>query len=234
MIGSVLSGLVLGTLITLVSCGSTTSLSGTREEAYLSLAATLYGQGESLTAMKVYLNSYAPRDPATALLQLAEKYEQSSDRKKQQQVRDLKRLGEALKMGRDPEAGALPASSPVTAAQPIVSNPSASPQVLASSPPNPNPLAQAQPAPSPTPVQSTTPTPISNKGVARPSGGNGAIMREQPTTKSAWIASLPNGAAVEILKVVDGEAVDSAEPRWYLVKAGNKTGYVYFKLIAAE
>lgn len=59
-------------------------------------------------------------------------------------------------------------------------------------------------------------------------------MREQPNTKSAMLGSLPNGTKVEIVRVVEGEAVDPAENRWYLVKVENKAGYVYFKLIAGE
>ena len=232
VIGSILSGLVLGILITLVSCGSSGTLSGAKEESYLVLAATLYSQGESLGAMKVYLNSLAPRDPATVLLQLADKYDKSNDRKKQQQAKDIRQLAEALKMGRDPDPLASMASNPLTQTE-TITVPNQSPQTSPAAQPS-TPAQVAPPPPPPTPTPNATPPALSGKGVARPASGGGAIMREQPNTKSAWVASLPNGTPVEIIKVVQGEAVDTAESRWYLVKAQNKTEYVYFKLIAGE
>ncbi len=48
------------------------------------------------------------------------------------------------------------------------------------------------------------------------------------------VGSLSYGAKVEIVRVVEGEAVDPVENRWYLVKSENKTGFIYFKLLAAE
>jgi Bacterial SH3 domain len=59
-------------------------------------------------------------------------------------------------------------------------------------------------------------------------------MRDQPSTKGVMVGSLPNGTKVDIVRVVEGEAIDPAEDRWYLVKFEIKTGYVYFKLLAAE
>lgn len=230
LVAVLLSGFLLGIVVSLFSCSSSGTLTGAKEESYLVLAATLYGQGESLGAMKVYLNSFGPRDPATAMLQIADKYEKSGDRKKQQQARDLRQLGEALKEGREPEGmrtGSLTEA-------PRQTTPIASPTGPTPLEPQASALAQQPTAiATPAPAADSTPTPISGRGVARPASG-GAVMREQPSTKAPWIASLQNGAQVEIIRVVEGEAVDSSEPRWYLVKAGDKTGYVYFKLIAAE
>jgi hypothetical protein len=208
-------------------------LNASKEESYLVLAATLYSQGESLGAMKVYLNSFAPRDPSDAMVQLAQKYENSGDRKKQQQAKDLKQLGEALRMGREPEPVTTPTAivqasvDAIPSPTPLPVAPTAPAVAKAVTPPTATPAAQ--------PTQTSAPSaPLTGRGVARPSGANGAIMREQPNTKSAMIGSLANGTNVEIVSVTQGEAVDSAENRWYLVKHENKTGYVYFKLIAGE
>ena len=230
--GALLGGLIIGLVITLYSCSPSGVLRGSREDSYLVLAATLYGEGESLEAMKVYLNSYAPRDPASAMLQLADRYEKSSDRKKQQQAKDLRQLGEALKLGREPAASRptvasniAPGVSPTTTTATQLSVPSPAAGAPAAS------SVVTPPPPTPTTGPGPTSPALSGRAVARPSGSGGAIMRQQPNTKSAWVGSLPNGTKVEIIRVVQGEAVDPAESRWYEVKFENKTGYVYFKLI---
>ncbi|MBI2955598.1 MAG: SH3 domain-containing protein [Chloroflexi bacterium] len=231
VVGAVLSGLLLGIIIGLFSCNSSGTLSGTKEESYLVLAATLYGQGESLGAMKVYLKSFGPRDPGAAMLQLADKYEKSNDRKKEQQARDLRQLGESLKLGR--EVQPVQASATGSQAPGVTPTPPAPPSQPTSAAKPAAPTPTTAPAPQPTFTSGPAPTALSGQGVARPSNG-GAIMREQPSTTSAMVGSLANGQKVEIVRVVEGEAVDTTERRWYLVKFGDKTGYVYFKLIASE
>lgn len=57
------------------------------------------------------------------------------------------------------------------------------------------------------------------------------MLREQPSTKSKSLAGIPTGTRVEILRIVQGEAIDPVEPRWYEVRYSGMTGYVYFKLI---
>lgn len=227
IIGALGAGVILGLVVSLFSCRASGILTGPKEEAYLILAATLYTQGETLEAMKVYLNSYAPRDASEAMLRLADKYERSGERKKLQQARDLRLLAESLKFGRDLEpvrqtqATTTPASpEPIITASNVTTSGAQSP-------------AQSKPTTSEPPPTRTPTAPLSGRAVARPASG-GAIMREQPSTKAAWVASLQNGTPVEIIRVVEGEAVDPAENRWYLVKANDKTGYVYFKLIAGE
>lgn len=49
--------------------------------------------------------------------------------------------------------------------------------------------------------------------------------------ESESVAYLGHGAPVEVLEVVEGQAIDETEPRWYLIRFDGQTGYVYFKLI---
>jgi len=120
-------------------------------------------------------------------------------------------------------AGTLPAATPRpihTPTPPQANNTTPAPSTATT------PVSTASPTqPASTPV-------VTGTGVARPVGENAAVLREEASTTSRAIASIPTGTRVEILKIVQGEAIDPVEPRWYWVKYGDKTGYVYFKLIA--
>ncbi len=238
VIGVLVTGLFLGLVIGLQSCAPSNVLTGAKEESYLALASTLYSQGESIEAMKVYLNSLGSHEPSVAILQLADKYERSDDRKKQQQSRDLRQLGDALRIGREPAAPREVAESTATPAPVLPTPPSTATAARPSEPVTQTQSTQtpAKPTPVPTPITAVPPAAatLPSKGVARPASGGGAILRTQPSTKSEWAGSLSNGAEVDIVKIVEGEAVDPAEPRWYLVKYQNLSGYVYFKLIAPK
>lgn len=221
-------GLLLGIVVGLFACSPGGRLTGAKEERYYVLAARLYSQGESLDATKAYLAPLASQDLSAILMALADKYGSSSDENRRSEAQDLRRLGEALRPGE----GLLSSLErvPLPSVAPLIGQPSASGESNISTTPTASPTPTPVPA-TPTPPGPQRPAPISGIGVAKPAGGGGAILREQPSTTSAWIASVPTGAKVEVLRVVEGEAVDPVEPRWYQVKYAGKTGYLYFKLI---
>ncbi|MBI4320814.1 MAG: hypothetical protein HY675_20165 [Chloroflexi bacterium] len=234
VIGALVTGLFLGLIVGLQSCAPSGLLTGGKEENYLVLASSLYSQGESLEAMKVYLHSLGSREPSSLILELADKYDKSGDRKKQLQAKDMRQLGDALRKGVDsytPRVAATTVAPSQTLATPV---PGSSPAGAVTSP---APSAQpAAPASVPTPSVPARPTQVAipSKGTVRPASGGGAILRSQPSTKSEWTGSLPNGVDVDIVRIVEGEAVDPAEPRWYYVRYLNLSGYVYFKLVVPK
>lgn len=221
-------GLILGIVVGLFACSPGGRLTGAKEERYYVLAAKLYSQGESLDATKAYLAPLTSQDLSAVLTALADKYDSSSDEDRRSEAHDLRRLGEALHSSQ----GLLSSLErvPLPSATPLISQPAASGESNISTTPTVSPTPAPVPA-TPTSPAPQRPEPINGIGVAKPAGGGGAILREQPSTKSAWIASVPTGAKVEVLKVVEGEAVDPVEPRWYQVKYAGKIGYLYFKLI---
>lgn len=71
-------------------------------------------------------------------------------------------------------------------------------------------------------------------GTTQAVGANAINLRAQPTLDSALVGSLPVGTKVEIIEVVNGEAIDPVEPRWWYIRNGNIFGYAYFKLVAPD
>ena len=201
-----------------------------REENYLVLLATLYSQGESLDAIRGRLAGIGYENPTEALLELADRYTASKDRKQQRQAEDLRQLAEAM-LGGDivPTLAAQPtvpaARSPtvVAAAQTTAT---ASPSSQA------EPQTQPQPEGTGTPEPASSPSPPPSRGIVQTSDGTPARLRTQPTTQgSETIEGLTPGTEVQVLEVVDGEAIDPSEKRWFRVKHGEFIGFVYYKLI---
>jgi len=231
--GVSLLGILLGIVVGLFAFRPAGVLSAAEEERYYVLASKLYAQGESLDSMKAYLSAAGSRDIASTVERLASKYEQSGDGAKRAEAADLRQMAEALRtspgvlssVGRAPTPSdvRLASQSPVNPDAPLSAQPVSTPAL---------PQAVTTPAPEPTPTTSSIRQ--STTGVAQPAGGGGAVLREQPSTKSKAVAGIPNGEKVEILEIVQGEAIDPVEPRWYHIRFGEKTGYVYFKLIVPQ
>jgi hypothetical protein len=64
--------------------------------------------------------------------------------------------------------------------------------------------------------------------------GGGANLRAAPNQTSALVTFLRVGTRVEILQVVRGEAIDPIESRWWQVRVGSVTGYLYYKLVTPD
>ena len=91
-----------------------------------------------------------------------------------------------------------------------------------------------------TPIVSRNATPLTSVIITPepliPASGTiltAARLRSQPTTDSEQLGVLPEGATVRIKNILDGEAVDPVEPRWYHVTYEDLEGYVYYSLISA-
>jgi len=224
-----LTGLFVGVVVGLSACNPGGVLTGAKEERYYVAASRLYAQGESVDAMKDYLAALNSRDLPSTILRLADTYESSSDESKRAEARDLRQLGDALRSG----PGLLSSLGKVPIPTMVTSSASSAAATSAPVPtPTPSPVpTPSSPPPTPTKVTAAPQAVVTGKGIAKPTGSGGAVLREQPTSQSKQIGSLATGTKVDVLKVVDGEAVDDTERRWYQVKYGNTTGYVYFKII---
>lgn len=254
----VLAALIVGAVVGLVVgaqvFGSSKAPGSVNSEACLLLASELYRQGESIEVVREHLAALGYNNAAPTLLKMADDFAASGEIRKQRQSADLRQLGQALLA--TAQKSVTPTVVPVTSAQTAIAISSPQPTVPAKSPtpapttttvptkpPTAVPAATATkpPAATPTPIKPTpmptatqSPTPPSEE--ARParitsSGGEGAVLRKQPTTASEALAYLSHGTRVEVLQLVTGEAIDPVEPRWYQIRYGSLTGYVYFKLI---
>lgn len=169
------------------------------------MAATLYGEGESVAVIREYLAPLGNIDQAAFVLRLADRYSSSSDRSKQRQSEELRTLGQALQQ----TGGTVEVPAVVTV-----------PAAVGGNSPTAVPLGGAEASPVPPAM-----------GVVRSPQGDGVRLRAEANTKAAAIILLSNGSRVEILNVVEGEQVEKNEKRWYKVRSGQRVGYVYFALI---
>lgn len=80
-----------------------------------------------------------------------------------------------------------------------------------------------------------TPTPQGlGWGTAVPAYGGAAVIRAEPNSQSAAIASIPLGDRVYVFRLVEGEAIDPVESRWWEVNYQGIRGFVYYKLIKLD
>jgi hypothetical protein len=165
------------------------------------MAATIFREGESLAAMRAYLQPLGQIDAAAFLQQLADRYAKSADRAKQLQAQDLAALAKELREG----GGPVEIPRVLTKAN-APSTPTQAPTLVASAPTGASP-----------PV-----------GLI---AGDGVRLRANPNQRAAAIALLKNRDKVEILDVVEGDRVEGQEKRWYKVRSGQAIGYIYYNLI---
>jgi hypothetical protein len=70
-------------------------------------------------------------------------------------------------------------------------------------------------------------------GTTRADFGNGVNVRSAPNQSSALVATVLVGTRVEILEIVAGEAI-YGETRWYHIRTGAISGYLYFRLVTPD
>jgi len=219
----VLAGLMLGTR----ACAPAGQPMVSKDD-FLVNVATLYSHGESLAAIRSRLSSAGIEDATVPLLDLADRYSLSKDRQQQRQAEDLRQLADALAGG---EVVTAVPTAPVARATGTATAIAAKQQAT--------PTTVAEATGSEPPQQTATPVPVASplpsRGIIQTSDGTQARLRTKPTTQgSEVIEALMPGIEVQILDLVQGEAIDPAEPRWYKVKHGDFEGYVYFKLLRPE
>ena len=215
-----------------------------RDESYLVLASTLYGQDPTPAAaasLRQRLVQLGFANPSLTVLKLADRFAASRDRQRQREADGLRIFGEALSAGVEPTAVAhsAPTAAPQSTGIPTVA-PAAGAVTGVSTTPAPQPAATAtsQPAATPAAVPATTPEAQGTPAVTKSADKVPVRLRKEPSTQSAVVAIIPYGASVQVLRVVNGSAsdpgIDPKELRWYQVKWGSYTGYIYYKLIAVQ
>ncbi|MCL5942318.1 MAG: SH3 domain-containing protein [Actinobacteria bacterium] len=216
-----------------------------RDDSYLILASTLYGQDPTPAVageLRQRLSSLGFANPSVTVLKLADRFAASRDRQMQREAEGLRILGEALNVVVDAPAAARSVPTATAQATGVATAPAVAP---ASDTPVPQSSPVATPsAPAPAPAAATA-APTAARSPESPQGPQGtiksadkqpAVLRREPSTLSGKVALIPFGAKVQILQTVNGKAddpnIDPKELRWYQVKWGSYTGYVYYKLIA--
>jgi hypothetical protein len=247
-------GVLLGVVVALVAVPRLLGGPDPRVESYVLLASQLHAQGESPVLLRDRLASVGIANPPATVLQMAQRYAQSRDRKQQHQAEALDAFGKVL---RDTPADAprpSPTTRPQDPAAPAPGTPLPTPfatntPVLLNRPADGVPTAPALGAPSPTAAArpsgtgtlaaaapaaavSATPAPAAGqRGRIKPPDGGSARLRRDPSTTGGTLSLIPNAAQVEILEVVQGQPIEG-ESRWLRVRYGNLTGYLWSKLVA--
>jgi hypothetical protein len=59
-------------------------------------------------------------------------------------------------------------------------------------------------------------------------------MRDKPSTEAEAVGSIALDEQVLVIRVVEGEAIDPVESRWWEVEYAGVRGFVYYKLISLD
>lgn len=221
-------GILVGLVVNLPA--ALNARSATLDDAYLVLSATLFRQGESVDALRDRMRDTGFVDPPTAVSHLATRYSESRDSTLQSQATLLQSFSQA--MDRAPSVQA-----------PVVGQESVSPATSVQAPAaqDAQEVASNEPIVIGTPIVARNATPLTSVIITPerliPESGTvltAARLRSQPTTNSEQLGVLPEGATVSIKNILEGEAVEAVEPRWYHVTYEDLEGYVYYTLISAN
>ena len=237
-------GLIVGIVVALIAVPRLVGGSDPRVENYVLLASQLHTQGESPMLLRDRLVSVGIANPAGTVLQMAQRYGQSRDRKQQHQAEALETFGKVLMNPQAASPTPRPTELAVVPTATVVPFPTNTPFVL-------NAPAQGVPTSAPLGAPAATPsaaravgTPASGtaapaaaapagtvqRGRIKPPDGGSARMRKDPTTTGGTLSLIPNAAQVEILETVQGQSIEG-ESRWLRVRYGNMTGYLWSKLV---
>jgi hypothetical protein len=246
-------GLIIGIVVALVAVPRLFGGTDPRVENYILLASQLHAQGENPLVLRDRLLSVGVSNPPATVLQMAQRYAQSRDRKQQHQAEALEAFGKVLlnppadtarptpttrpdEPSPPPTATPLPTNTPILLSRPGEGVPTA-PALAAPSPtgaarPSVTPSAgQAAPAAGATPTAAAPPAGTVQRGRIKPPDGGSARLRKDPNTTGGTLSLIPNAAQVEILEVVQGQPIEG-ESRWLRVRYGNMTGYLWSRLVA--
>ena len=243
-------GLVLGLFVGFKDQFLGTSVD--RDERYLVLSASLYGLDPSvLPTIRQRLNALGFNNASYTIIRMSERFAASRDRQKQREADGLRLFGEAL--GSQPDGPSAPprvttSQAPAAAGAVVLST--ATPAATATAPPavlalptsaagTPATTAAARVAQAAAPapaLPAATTQPSITWGTAKTADKVPVRIRTEPSTKAPTIVVVPSGTRVQVIRVDKGSAsdpgIDPAEIRWYYVKHGNLTGYIYYRLLA--
>ena len=127
------------------------------------------------------------------------------------------------------QSSSAPASAPAAPSS-VPANPSA-PVAVSAAPPS----AKVEPTANAAGSVASAPAPAvaagAHVGVVHTNDRSPAIIRREANIKSTAVAIAPFGARVDVLGIVQGQAVEPGETRWYHISYGGHQGYMYFKLL---
>lgn len=177
-------------------------------DEYVRLVGVLYARGESLSVVEARLARLGYGDPAKLVRDVATRSAGSSDASANIAAGDL--------------ASVLVALAPSSDESPL-----STPRVLASgrgAGPTPSPRAEQV-------LEVPTPVPEFPRPGRLATGKNEATLRTRASVDSPAIRIVRRDAEFTVLGVERGQAVEGAEDRWYRVRVGEYTGYIYYTLI---
>ncbi|MHB1007022.1 MAG: SH3 domain-containing protein [Chloroflexota bacterium] len=177
-------------------------------DEYVRLVGLLYAKGESLSTVEAWLDRVNSGDNAQLVRLVAAR---STD------------TGSTL-AAHDDLSGVLLALAP--SPEPMAS---ASTRLIASGKgagPTPTPLPEAVVLSATAPTISEFP----KNGRVSPTKGD-AALRSEPSLRAPALRLVKRGTDLVLLGVERGQVVEGAEERWYRVRQGDATGYVYFTLV---
>lgn len=231
------------------------------QQHYMLLVSDLYAQGAPITSVHDRLVSVGYSNPSVAVLAVADQLAQSSDKVSQEEATQLHQFAQALVAGPASEATVVggaekgasppaakpspPASTPVPVVAVPTQTPTTAPTIVPSptvidqptveptvtpSPPQPT-ATTAPPPPTATPVNPTATAAPRKAGTVQTSGNSSAILRKIPWTKSPAVATIPDGAQIDVYGIAHGEELQHGEDRWYHVVYKGHAGYLYYPLV---
>jgi Bacterial SH3 domain len=258
LVAVVFAGLLVGAVVGLRGRFDTRSAS--LQEHYLLLVSDLHAQGAPLSLVRERLISVGFTDPPLAILSVADPLATSPNKVDQQAADQLHQFAQALSTGADVPAVTTPATVP-TATVPtatVLATATSLPVLVVDTQPTPGandptpvPIVVATPVPTEAAPSVTTPAPppaaapaapTAKPTVTRPTATQNTatikspdrqpvFYRKQPQAKATAVGTLPYGTKVTILGVVQGQAVDPGESRWYKIAVNGHEGYVYAKYV---
>ncbi|TAK23301.1 MAG: SH3 domain-containing protein [Chloroflexota bacterium] len=214
----------------------------TRVENYVLYAGQLHAQGESPLVLRDRLMSVGIAQPATTVLDMAQRYAGSRDQKQKHNAEMLDAFGKVLLNPAPPvvptptsvaissvvsESTALPAESPATPTAVVLNQPERG---------VPTPTAAPRPSSTSSSAGSASaPFTGPGPGIVKP-GDNGSVrLRTDASTSGKSLASIPPGTPVDLLESIQGQSIDN-ESRWFKLRVRTSdgqylTGYMLSKYI---
>jgi hypothetical protein len=226
------------------------------QQHYFLLASDLYAQGVPLADVNARLVAVGFANPSAAVQTSADELGQATDSLSQQGASQLHQFANVLKADSSSGAGAdnpsdqaTPAATESPAALSPVATTAATnvtgTAVATVTGASPNPATTAEAA-SPTPASDVTapplptatpepppptPTPLATAASARPGtvrvSGKSAVLRSGASSKTASVATIPNGAKITVYGSLAGEPLSPPDTTWYHVVYNGKSGYLY-------
>jgi len=212
-------GIGLGTLFGLSARSSAyVAVDDPFVEEYVRLVSVLYAKGESLALAEARLDRLGYADSTEVVRAVVARRQASGETTTSAQSGDLGSLLAALApngSGTSVGNASLAASGRGEGPTPAAGGET--------------PVARTVAVPTPLPPPSAS-TEYPTTGRVSATQGD-ASLRTEPNLSAPIIRVIPRGSEILLLGIEQGQAIEGAEDRWYKVRHGDVTGYVYFTLV---